>query len=292
MKKNYIAIAVLLFTSAMRMDLFAQVTLTGNHYTETFDAIASGLPAGWSVTTNASATNAGAAVSFVTNATSWGTAAGQFANYASTTNNDGTPFTGTEAVGIQSAATNRSPGVRLTGTFGDPGAAFVVRLQNTLGFVNFQLRVDLNMLSVQGRSNVWTVDYAIGPSPSAFTPVGTYTDPGGFGTTNKTFTFGGALDNQSQTVWIRVVTLAASTGSGSRDTVGIDNFTLSYNPVSPVPLNIDLIGTNAVLTWTNPAFLLQTASAVAGPYTNVPGATSPYTNPASGPDQFFRLKAN
>ena len=110
----------------------------------------------------------------------------------------------------------------------------------------------------------------------------------------RTISFGNALDNQAQPIWIRVVALDLSTGSGSRDTFGIDNFRLNYQAssnVAPIPLGIELIGTNAVLTWSNPSFNLQAAPLVQGAYTNVPGATSPYTNPIVAPQQYFRLKA-
>ena len=50
------------------------------------------------------------------------------------------------------------------------------------------------------------------------------------------------------------------------------------------------MGNAVVLNWTDPAFALQAAPAVTGVYTNIPGALSPYTNPAAGPKQFFRLK--
>jgi hypothetical protein len=45
-----------------------------------------------------------------------------------------------------------------------------------------------------------------------------------------------------------------------------------------------------ILSWSNPAFALQAALAVTGTYTNVPGATNPYTNAVTGLRQFFRLK--
>jgi polygalacturonase len=46
----------------------------------------------------------------------------------------------------------------------------------------------------------------------------------------------------------------------------------------------------AVLLWDN-AFTLQSATNVAGPYQNLSGASSPYTNPAAaGPQRFFRLR--
>jgi len=59
--------------------------------------------------------------------------------------------------------------------------------------------------------------------------------------------------------------------------------------VTPIPLTIRLVGGNAVLSWTNPSFALQAAPLVTGTYTNVSGATSPYTNPISGSQKYFRL---
>jgi hypothetical protein len=47
-----------------------------------------------------------------------------------------------------------------------------------------------------------------------------------------------------------------------------------------------------VLSWTNAAFGLQSAPTINGTFTNVPGATSPYTNPIVDLQQFFRLISN
>lgn len=58
---------------------------------------------------------------------------------------------------------------------------------------------------------------------------------------------------------------------------------------TPAPLNISASGSNVTLTWTNSAFTLQAAPNVTGTYTNVAGAVSPYTVPASGAARFFRL---
>jgi hypothetical protein len=46
------------------------------------------------------------------------------------------------------------------------------------------------------------------------------------------------------------------------------------------------------LNWTNAGFNLQTAPAVTGPFTNILGATSPYTNAFTGGQQFFRLRGD
>jgi DNA-binding beta-propeller fold protein YncE len=67
---------------------------------------------------------------------------------------------------------------------------------------------------------------------------------------------------------------------------------LAFQPPFPMPLYLQLTGTNLVLTWTNALFNLQAAPAVAGSYTNIPGAISPYTNAITGSQQFFRLQAN
>jgi uncharacterized repeat protein (TIGR03803 family) len=69
---------------------------------------------------------------------------------------------------------------------------------------------------------------------------------------------------------------------------------INLSPVTvataPIPLNIQLSGNQVILNWTNPAFALQAAPIATGTYTNVPNATnSPYTNPITGPQTFFRL---
>jgi hypothetical protein len=59
--------------------------------------------------------------------------------------------------------------------------------------------------------------------------------------------------------------------------------------IVPIPLAVQKVGGNVVLSWSNPSFNLQASPAVNSGYTNVPGATSPYTNSITGPASFFRL---
>ena len=61
-------------------------------------------------------------------------------------------------------------------------------------------------------------------------------------------------------------------------------------PARPT-LNIALSGGNFTLNWTDPSglFVLQQASNAAGPYTDIPNFTNPYSAPAAGP-QYFRLR--
>jgi hypothetical protein len=61
--------------------------------------------------------------------------------------------------------------------------------------------------------------------------------------------------------------------------------------VLPIPLNIQLITNGVVLTWNDPAsvFTIQAAPTVNGVFTNIPSASSPYTNAITNPQQYFRL---
>ncbi|OQB93629.1 MAG: hypothetical protein BWX84_00479 [Verrucomicrobia bacterium ADurb.Bin118] len=62
-------------------------------------------------------------------------------------------------------------------------------------------------------------------------------------------------------------------------------------PLTPIPLQWQLQNQQLVLSWTDAGFQLQAAPEATGTYTNVPNATSPYTNPLTGPRRFFRLHA-
>ena len=66
---------------------------------------------------------------------------------------------------------------------------------------------------------------------------------------------------------------------------------LNGDPLSPILLNYQRIGSAMTLSWPNPAFLLQYAPTVAGDYTNLPTATSPHTNLLNSQQGYFRLRA-
>lgn len=62
-------------------------------------------------------------------------------------------------------------------------------------------------------------------------------------------------------------------------------------PSLPIPLNIAWQNGQVVLTWSVPSFSLYSSTNVRGAtFTNVPGATSPYTNSLTGTARFFELK--
>jgi len=71
------------------------------------------------------------------------------------------------------------------------------------------------------------------------------------------------------------------------------NFTVAVTRAMVGPLSISPVMTNAipnyiVISWS--AGILQSATNVVGPYNDVLGATSPYTNTPALPMKYFRLR--
>ncbi|QMW02766.1 DUF5689 domain-containing protein [Spirosoma foliorum] len=226
-RKLLFVLSFLLVTHALQ----AQVTLTGTSYAETFDGVGTSLPSSWSIYTGATSTTLGNTATYVSAATAWTSTTGNFRNVAS--GDIGTGSNNTQ----QNAATDRAIAIRQTGSLGDPGAAFAVKLANTTGFQDFKLSLKLQSLDASSaRSTTWAIQYGLGNSPTSFTTVATQAIGGSTFTNNTVnYEFGFALDNIGQNVWIRVVALTASTGSGSRATTGLDDFSLTYSALSNNP---------------------------------------------------------
>lgn len=212
--------------------VMAQISLTVSPYFQDFNAGA--LPIGWSVRTGATNTAPGISATYNAGPTSWTSATGNFRNVASATG-----LKSTATTNEQNASVNRALGLRQTGTFGDPGAAFVLQLSNTIGWANFVLRFKLQSLdgSAAGRTVGWKVDYGIGSNPVVFSTVPgtpltptTALGPAAWGSQDVVIDFADVLDDQSANVWIRIVTLTASAGTGSRPTSAIDDVELSFTP--------------------------------------------------------------
>lgn len=68
----------------------------------------------------------------------------------------------------------------------------------------------------------------------------------------------------------------------------LDNITLTGSSVLPL-LNIQGGHAKVILTWADSTYGLQAAPLPMGVFTNVPGATSPFTNTIGGVERFFRL---
>ena len=229
---------------------FAQttgVTLSGTQYLQNFDNIGTALPTGWGTKTGATSnTVLGADAALTTAPTLWNITSGRFNNYASGE---------IGAAGDQNAATNRALGIRQTGTVGDPGAAFVVKLENTTGFTGFNMSFKLQSLdATSARTTLWLVEYGIGETPASFTAL--TTTPAALPTGNSLFSnqtvtasLGSALDNVSSPIWIRIRTNGVSTGTGNRASSAIDDFILTYAGASNTPtINITADSIKGFLT--------------------------------------------
>jgi hypothetical protein len=210
----------------------AALALTGNSYSENFDDVGSGLSTGWDVYSSATSSSLGSATTFNTTMSTWTQTgeivSGGFWNIASS---DG--LTLSSDATAQNGSTDRAIGFRQVGTGGlDPGAAVVLNIQNTAGLGNFALSVKIQLLADNGRSTDLVLDYRIGDT-GGFTTLTTFTDPNTFGSTTVSFnsTDLGAWNNQSSDIWFRIAAVDASTGSGSRDTFGVDDFSLTYSAV-------------------------------------------------------------
>ncbi len=239
MKKIYFLFSCISFALTVK----AQLVLTGTNYTQNFDNIGTALPSEWACYKSATSSSLGTLDTY--------SGSPAFGAYYDTTNcaadvfghgfkncASATASSSTSSCTAQQAIQNRALGVRqVSGTSYpgyDPGAAFVLHIANTTGKSGFSLTFKLQSLDIlSSRTTTWVVDYGIGSSPSSFTatsPTGTMvTGNSIFSNNTITVNFGTALDNQNQDVWIRVVALANTTGSGNRTTSAIDDFSLSYS---------------------------------------------------------------
>lgn len=219
-----------------------QVALQNTPYTQNFDGIGAGLPVGWTVRTGSSMSDLGTAASFTSANTSWATSSGNFRNAAS-----GIGLTSDANTSTQSAATNRALALRQTGAFGDNGAAFLLQLENTSGKANFSLSFSLQSLDAASpRTANWLLQVAKGASPASFTTVSTLPasiTTGGisFATQTVTANLSNLIDDEATPVWIRIVTLSATTGSGNRPTTAVDDFSLSWTSTNAPAINLSKI---------------------------------------------------
>lgn len=205
------------------------IALTTSGQTIDFNSIASGLPQGVTTKAGASASVLGRDTTYTATATAWNSSTFNFRNVASF---NGTGITSASVAADQAAATDRALGLRQTGGV-DSGAAFIFEINNTTGKTNLQMSFQLQSLDVTiTRLATWRVDYATGDNPTSFTAA---TTTGTLTTGNSTFasntvtaSFGTALNNISSKIYIRVVALSNTTGSGSRPTTAIDNVSFSW----------------------------------------------------------------
>lgn len=193
-----------------------------------FNDLSNGLPPGITVRTGATASDSGSANVLPAARANWNSASGGFKNLASAA---ALPATANAA--MQTAATDRVLGVRQV-TATDKGVAFVFVINNTLGKKNIGVEGLLQSLDPSvSRITAWSIDYAVGHKPTAFktlsvTPATLQTGGGRFTSNKFTATLPAAADNCSSRVWIRIVTLSPTSGSGTRPMSALDDIRLYW----------------------------------------------------------------
>ena len=210
--------------------------LNASPFTENFDGIANGLPKGVFAKIGATASSIGTGdmplygSTGLSTGTLWNQTSAGLKNFASATG-----LTSTADATAQNAATNRALGIRQTSSTGyDPGSSFAFKIGNTIGKSGLKMTVLLQSLDASiGRTTVWKVQYGIGENPSTFTDVTTAQDPittsNRFGSVEISADFGSSLNNVGESIWIRIVTLSGTTGTGSRPSSAIDDLRITWN---------------------------------------------------------------
>jgi hypothetical protein len=124
---------------------------------------------------------------------------------------------------------------------------------------------------------------ATGPAMTDF-PINTDMDLGQ--DNGGSFQYRGLIDEArirsglSSTNWIWASYMTVAQNSG------FENYSSVISPGGT--LKIELSGTSAILIW--PEGTLQSAGQINGPYSDVPDATSPYTNAVQQTQQFYRVR--
>jgi hypothetical protein len=206
------------------------------------------------------------------------------------------PSYGTSVAGSWGYSIENTAGSAAQGAYGvanlinnpsDPWVSLIFVFDRDLGSMVVYTNGVVSSQDLQGAQ---TADYNIGNinTPNAATigqdPTGTYT--GGWGTFPISYTF--FIDDLG--VWQRALTplevesifLAGSVNQISFAGSGPTNST-------PPTLSLSVLaGHELSLSWS--AGTLQGTTNLSGTWTNVTGATSPYTNAPTGAQQFFRVK--
>ncbi|MFM2296075.1 MAG: hypothetical protein RLZZ350_2488 [Verrucomicrobiota bacterium] len=135
-----------------------------------------------------------------------------------------------------------------------------------------------------GSSGSGTV-FAINTNGSDFMTLHSFSPFGSYGSVHYTTNSNGAWPGTG--LIISDNTLYGTTWVGGNSGVGT-----VFKMRLPTPLFFAKTINQLVFTWTNANFSLQSAPLVTGVYTNIPDATSPYTNAIIGTQQYFRLIEN
>lgn len=142
-------------------------------------------------------------------------------------------------------------------------------------------------VAVDGSGNVFVTGYSTGVTSNYdYVTIG-YSSGGTPMWTNRYDGLGKGSD-QAEAIAVDKNGNAFVTGN-SWNGINFEFASIKYSIVEAPPILIQPLSNQIVVNWTNTLFNLQTAPTLSDNFTNVPGATSPYTNTIIGDQRFFRL---
>jgi len=225
----------------------AQLTLTALSYEQNFDALASGLPTGWTVHLGATASTLGTETNLTASATTWSSASTVFRNIASFEGG-----TTSDNTGAQTANTNRALGWRpINVTSQNTGArngAVMLHIEDTLGFRDFNLRITLfTANNVAAGDQSYSAEFRVGHSGD-FASIGSYNTTNPFADFELTASAAmlATWNNQNSPVYFRIRGTSTS-GTTNLDTLGIDSFSLTYSAVPEPATYAAILGAMSLL---------------------------------------------
>jgi len=223
MKKIAVISGLCLF---MALSVKAQYVLSLGTYDQDFSNLGTGttsvtLPTGWFAADNATSSTVGTQVTSIIRDT-WSDTAAGLRNVAGVTG-----LTSTSTTTQQNSSTDRAFGYRQSASVGDPGAALAFNFDSS-GFTISSISFDFLMVSVQARSTTWSIQ--ISGDGITWSTLGTISDSSTWGSANYSFSSGLDSISNSSSAYFRLAALTASSGSGSRDTIAIDNFSITAVP--------------------------------------------------------------
>ncbi len=131
-----------------------------------------------------------------------------------------------------------------------------------------------------GGSEGYGMIFALNTNRSGFVNLhnfaGVPPSPGPYTNSSGTYPYGGLI-------------LSGNTLYGTGNYGGSYGSGTVFKLAVPITLFYQKIGNALVLSWNDPSFVLQSAPTVAGTYTNITSAASPYTNSINGAQRYFRL---
>ena len=223
-------LAIIGLAAATLAGAHAQVLLTNGTYSEGFNSLgnatgSTSIPSGWSISNNATTSSLGTLLT-TTDRNTWADTTGGSRNVASTTG-----LTSSSTTTVQNAASNRALGYRQSGSIGDPGAAFVFNFNST-GLTISTISFDFLTVDPQTRTTTWLAQVSINGTAwtSLTTSPVTITDSASWGLTSVSISTVPTLVDNISSGYFRLFASVASSGSGSRDTIAIDNFSLTAVP--------------------------------------------------------------